>query len=85
TASNIRKTALAKDGTAQGESPRNEAAMMQPQEVAHHILNAVEKRKRTLILTGQGKLTVFLNKIFPGWTDTLVYKHIAKEPDSPFQ
>ncbi|TVQ16263.1 MAG: SDR family oxidoreductase [Bacteroidetes bacterium] len=85
TASNIRKTALVKDGTAQGESPRNEHAMMQPQTVAAHILKAVEKRKRTLVLTTQGKITVWLNKWFPAWTDKLVYNHIASEPDSPFK
>ncbi len=85
TASNIRKTALVKDGTAQGESPRNEQAMMQPETVAKQILKAVEKRKRTLILTSQGKITVLLNKLFPGWTDKLVYNHIANEPDSPFR
>ncbi len=85
TASNIRKTALVKDGTAQGESPRNEHAMMQPETVARYILKAVEKRKRTLVLTTQGKITVWLNKLFPAWTDKLVYNHIASEPDSPFK
>lgn len=85
TASNIRKTALVQDGSAQGESPRNEHAMMQPETVAMHILKAVEKRKRTLVLTTQGKITVLLNKLFPGWTDKLVYNHIASEPDSPFK
>ncbi len=54
-------------------------------EVAKHILKAIAKRKRTLVLTGQGKLTVLLNKIVPGLTDKLVYNHMAKEPDSPFK
>ncbi len=85
TASNIRKTALVKDGTPQGESPRKEHDMMQPDTVASHILKAVEKRKRTLVLTTQGKITVLLNKLLPAWTDKLVYNHIASEPDSPFK
>ena len=85
TASNIRKTALAHDGTTQGESPRDEASMMQPDEVALHILKAIAKRRRTLVLTGQGKLTVLLGKLFPAYTDKLVYAHMAKEPDSPFK
>ncbi len=85
TASNIRKTALVKDGTPQGESPRNEHAMMQPETVARHILKGIVKRRRTLVLTRQGKITVLLNKVFPGLTDKLVYNHIAREPDSPFQ
>ncbi len=85
TASNIRKTALSGDGAAQGESPRDEAAMMSARAVALHILKAVEKRKPGLVLTKQGKLTVFLNKLFPRLVDALVYKHMASEPDSPFK
>ncbi len=85
TASNIRKTALASDGSQQGESPRQEEKMMSAQEVAGHILKAVARKKRTLVLTRQGKLTVWLNKLLPGLTDKLVYNHMAREPDSPFQ
>lgn len=85
TASNIRNTALGKDGSQQGESPRDEAEMMSAEEVAQHIKKAIIKRKRTLILTGQGKLTVVLNKFFPKLVDKLVYNHMAKEPDSPFK
>lgn len=85
TASNIRRTALAADGSAQGESPRDEASMMSAGEAARHILRAVEKRKTSLVLTRQGKLTLLLNKLFPGWVDKLVYEHMAREPDSPFK
>lgn len=85
TASNIRNTALAKDGSSQGESPLDETNIMQPKEVAENIVKAVIARKRTLILTFQGKLTVFLNKILPGWLDQLVYNHFKKEPDSPLK
>ncbi len=85
TASNIRNTALDGDGKQQGESPRTEEKMMTAEEVAKHIANAVEKRKRTLILTSQGKMTVFLNKFLPGFMDKMVYNHMAKEPDSPLE
>ncbi|MBK6397466.1 MAG: SDR family oxidoreductase [Bacteroidetes bacterium] len=85
TASNIRQSALAKDGSQQGESPRDESSMMTSDEVAKHIYNAVVKRKRDLILTGNGKLTVWLNKFFPAFMDKMVYNHMAKEPDSPFK
>lgn len=84
TASNIRNTALSKDGSIQGETPRDEDKMMQPEEVAHHFLNAVYKKKSTLVLTSQGKLTVFFNKLFPRWMDKQVFNHLAAEPDSPF-
>ncbi len=81
TASNIRQTALAADGTSQGESPRDEGAMMSSEAVADEILKAVRQRRRTLVLTGQGKLTVFLNKLFPGITDKLVLNHFRKEEE----
>jgi dehydrogenase/reductase SDR family member 7B len=83
TASNIRKRALSKDGTSQGESPRDENNMMSAEECARHIYKATVKRKQLLILTTQGKLMVFLNKLFPGLTDKLVYNAMAKEVDAP--
>lgn len=83
TASNIRNTALSKDGSAQSESPLNEGEIMTAEEVAEAIYNATVHRKRDLVLTSQGKLTVFLNKWFPGFMDKMVYKHFAKEKDSP--
>ncbi len=85
TASNIRKTALAADGSAQGESPRAEEKMMTAGQVAHHVFRAVVKRKRTLILTSQGRLTVLLKKLVPLILEKMVYKHFAKEPDSPLK
>ena len=84
TASNIRNTALAADGSSQGETPRDEQKMMQPEEVAIRIVSAVKGRKDRLTLTFSGKLTVLLNKFFPKWVDKLVYNHMSKEPDSPF-
>jgi hypothetical protein len=36
-------------------------------------------------MTNQGKLTVLLNKFAPGFMDKIVYKTMAKEPDSPFK
>jgi short-subunit dehydrogenase len=85
TASNIRKVALTADGSQQGETPRAEDKMMSAEACAQHIYTAVVKRKRTLILTTQGKLTVFLNKLFPGMMDRMVLNHMKKEPDSPFK
>lgn len=82
TASNIRNTALAKDGTQQGESTLEEDKMMTAEEVAKIIADGVENRARTLIMTRQGKLTVTLSKFFPAWLDKLVYKTFAKEKDA---
>lgn len=85
TASNIRNTALNEKGSTQGESPREEQKMMQPEEVAAAITKAIAKRRNTIVLTLNGKLTVNLNKFFPDWVTKLVYNHMAKEPDSPFK
>jgi dehydrogenase/reductase SDR family member 7B len=85
TASNIRKRALTKDGTAQEESPRNEAKMMSAEACARHIYMATVNRKRTLILTAQGKLAVFINKWWPSLADKLVYQEMAKEANAPIK
>lgn len=85
TATSIRDKALSKDGSVQGESPRNEKVMMTADEVAVAVFNAVVKRKRDLILTANGKLTVWLNKFFPAFMDKMVFNHMAKEDDSPFK
>jgi dehydrogenase/reductase SDR family protein 7B len=85
TASNIRNTALAADGSQQGESPRDEGKMMTSEEVADRILYATRKRQRDIVMTTQGKLAVLLGKFFPGLTDKLVYNQMKKEPNSPFK
>jgi len=77
TASNIRNTALDENGKQQGESTLHEEKMMTSDEVAKIIADGVENHVRTLIMTGQGKLTVFLSKILPGLLDKLVYNTIA--------
>ena len=76
--SNIRKAALNSKGEQQGESPMDEAAMMSAENCANHIVRAIEKRKRTLVLTFNGKRTVFMNKFFPSLTDKLVRKFFFK-------
>jgi len=81
TASNIRNTALNKEGNQQGESSMHEEKMMTSEEVAKRIADGVEDRTRTLIMTGQGRLTVLLSKIFPAVLDKLVYNVFAKEKD----
>lgn len=83
TASNIRNTALTATGQVQGESPLEEGRIMSAEEVAGRILKATRQRKRDLVMTTQGKLTVFLNKWLPGLTDRLVLNHFKKEKDSP--
>jgi short-subunit dehydrogenase len=85
TASNIRRSSLTKDGSHQGESPRNEGTMMTAEECARHIYNATVKRRRSLVLTTQGKLAIFLNKWLPSLADRLVYNVMARESNAPIQ
>jgi short-subunit dehydrogenase len=85
TTSNIRKRSLTKDGSLQGESPRNEQKMMTAEECADHIYRATVKRERTLVLTTQGKLAVFLNKWLPSVADKMVYNVMAKEANAPLR
>lgn len=85
TASNIRFTALTADGSAQGETPRDEGKMMSAEEVAERLVKGVYKRKRQIVLTPIGKLTVWLNKFFPRLVDRLEYMYMKNEPDSPLK
>ena len=74
TASSIRQHALNADTQPQGETPLDESSLMSAPECAGFILQAVDQRKRTLVLTFNGKRTVWLNKLFPSLTDRLVHK-----------
>ncbi len=85
TSSNIRKTALNDKGNAQTETPLDEQNLMSAEEVAVRIVNGIIKKKRTLVMTSQGKLTVWVNKLFPALADKLVYNHFKKEADSPLK
>ena len=82
TASNIRFTALAKDGVAHGETSMEEGKMMSSEEVATRIVDGIAARKRTLVMTGQGKLTVWINKLLPALADKLVFNHFTKEKNA---
>ncbi len=85
TSSNIRDVALTADGRSQGESPRDEKKMMSSAEVAERTFKAHQKKKRDLVLTFEGKMAVFLNKIIPAQLDKVIYKMMKKEADSPLK
>lgn len=79
TASNIRSAALAADGSSHGETSMDEGKMMSAEDVAARIIDGIRDRKRTLVMTTQGKLTVWLNKLLPALADKLVFNHFTKE------
>jgi short-subunit dehydrogenase len=79
TRSNIRNAALNKNSEPQGETPMDEGSLMSPEECATHILKAIEKRKRTLVLSTQGKETILLNRFLPELADKMVHKFFFKK------
>lgn len=79
TQSNIRNVALNKNSQPQGESPLDESSLMSADECAFHILKAIEKRKRTLVLTPKGKETILLNRVAPEMADKMIYKFFFKD------
>ena len=85
TASNIRNTALSASGDAQKETPLTEDKLMSAEECAERIIKAMTQRKRTVVMTTQGKLAVWLNKWIPSFVDKQVYNLFLKEPHSPLR
>jgi short-subunit dehydrogenase len=79
TTSNIRQAALNKDSQSHGDTPMDESKMMTAEKCAEHILKAIQKKKRTLVLTFTGKRTVFMQKFFPKLADKLTYKFFFKD------
>ena len=78
TTSNIRNAALNKNAESHGDTPMDESKLMSAEDCAHRILRAVEKKRRSLVMTFQGKQTVFVNKFFPKLADKLTYKFFFK-------
>ncbi|MEP6465330.1 MAG: SDR family oxidoreductase, partial [Parafilimonas sp.] len=79
TKSNIRNAALNKNSEPQGETPLDENSLMSAKECAALILKAIEKRKRTLVITSQGKETILLNRFMPELADKMIYKFFFKK------
>ncbi|MCX8020216.1 MAG: SDR family oxidoreductase [Chitinophagaceae bacterium] len=78
TTSNIRNVALDVHGNPHGESPMDESKMMSAETCARKILQAISKKKRTLVLTFTGKRTVLMQKFFPKLTDKMVQRFFFK-------
>ena len=85
TASNVRFSALMADGSAQGETPRNEEKMMTAEEVARIVADGIAKRKRLCLMESEGRLTHFVKKFAPNLLDHIFYRVMAKEPNSPLK
>ncbi|HEV3412738.1 MAG TPA: SDR family oxidoreductase [Puia sp.] len=75
TASNIRIAALDQHAHARGETVLNEGSLMSAAECAGHIVRAIARRRRAVVLTLLGKVTVLINKVAPALADRLTYRH----------
>ena len=85
TALNVRFSALTADGSQQGATPRNEAKMMTPEQVARIIMRGIKRRKRLCLMEYEGRLTHFIKKFSPALLDKLFYMVMSREPDSPLK
>jgi short-subunit dehydrogenase len=85
TSTEIRKHALTANGEEQGESPRNEKALMSPEYVAKWVLKGIRKKKRNKLLTWDGRLTALFQRIVPDIVDWAYYHEMSKEPKSPLK
>lgn len=74
TTSNIRNVALNSKGEQKGENVLDESKLMSAETCARHILHAIAKHKRSLVLTFEGKLITFINKLFPSLADRIVHR-----------
>ncbi|MDQ6813070.1 MAG: SDR family oxidoreductase [Bacteroidota bacterium] len=72
TSSNIRNVALNEKAEPQKENPMDEDKLMSAEKCAVFILSAIEKRKRTLVLTLLGKSSLLINKFFPAVADKMI-------------
>ncbi len=85
TASNVRFAALTADGSQQGETPRDEAKMMTPEQVARIVARGMRRRKRLCLMEIEGRATHFVKKFAPAFLDRMFYRVMSKEPDSPLK
>ncbi len=85
TASNVRFAALTADGSQQGETPRDEAKMMTPEQVARIVARGIRHRKRLCLMEIEGRATHFVKKFAPAFLDRMFYWVMSKEPDSPLK
>jgi NAD(P)-dependent dehydrogenase (short-subunit alcohol dehydrogenase family) len=75
-ATEIRERAYGADGKPLGTSPVHEGRVMTAETCARLILDGAAARKRELILSGRGKLGLWLKLLAPGLVDRIARKAI---------
>jgi short-subunit dehydrogenase len=77
-ATEIRERAFGPDGRPLGESPVHESRVMTAETCARLILQGAARRERELILSGRGKLGLWLKLLAPSVVDRIARKAIAE-------
>jgi short-subunit dehydrogenase len=77
-ATEVRERALGKDGKQLGKSHLNESQVMSVEECASKIINAMEKRKRELVMTSKARIGLWLKLIAPKLVDKISLKTISE-------
>ena len=85
TQSNIRNTALTRDGSTQSETPLDESKLMSAETVAEKIYSAYVHKRKSLVLTSNGKLTAFLLKFVPGFVEKKALALFQAEANTPLK
>ena len=74
----IRENATGPDGKAIQVSPVKEGEVMGVEECARIIVNAIQTRKREVIMTARGKIGLWLKLLAPSFVDRLARRAIEK-------
>jgi short-subunit dehydrogenase len=74
----IRENATGPDGKAIRVSPVKEGEVMGVGECARLIVRAIERRKRELVMTGRGKIGLWLKLVAPGLIDRIARRAIER-------
>jgi short-subunit dehydrogenase len=77
-ATNIRVNGYGPDGKPAGKSGLDEVGAMSVDECVRQMLDAMQSRKRELIMTAKGKLGVWLKLVAPGLVDNMALKALKK-------
>jgi len=82
TTSEIRYHALTADGSAQGNTPRNESKMISSEETAARILKGIRRRTQYQV-TFTDLVVYFAKFLCKRLLNHVVYNMMAREPDAP--
>jgi short-subunit dehydrogenase len=76
--SEIHKRAIGPDGEPLGASPMMQSKIMTAEECARHIVRAMEKRQRLLLMSARGKFGRWLKLVAPSMIDRIAARAIRQ-------